>query len=98
MEINTLLEAKEYIAALERENRELKLEIERLSSTQRIGRRKHNVQWQYTLEQVLELRAKGASVKEISEQLKLCEKTVREYLHYAKDLGTYGPVPAKDSL
>ena len=46
VEINTLLEAKEYIAALERENRELKLEIERLSSTQRIGRRKHNIQWQ----------------------------------------------------
>lgn len=87
MEFSTLLEAKEYIAALEKENRELKLELERLNSTQRMGRRRHNIQWQYKLEQVLELRSQGASVKEISGKLNLCEKTVREYLHNAKDLG-----------
>ena len=87
MEFNTLLEAKEYIAALEKENRELKLELERLNSTQRMGRRRHNIQWQYNMEQVLELRAKGASVKDISEKLKLCEKTVREYLHNAQNIG-----------
>lgn len=85
MEITTLLEAKEYIAVLEKENRELRLELERLSSTQHMGRRRHNIQWQYNLEQVVKLSSEGASVKDISQKLGLCEKTVREYLRYCRN-------------
>ena len=78
----TLEEAKELIKKLEKENKEMKKELEMFRSRDWGGRRKHDATWQKSYDSFVELYEKGLNMHEIVAKVPFSQRTCYRYKSY----------------
>ena len=86
----TLEEAKELIKKLEKENKEMKKELEEFRSRDWGGRRKHDATWQKSYNSFVELYEQGLSMHEIVAQVPYSQRTCYRYKSYYDELNNAG--------
>jgi len=82
----TLEEAKELIKKLEKENKEMKKELEMFRSRDWGGRRKHDATWQKSYDSFVELYEKGLNMHEIVAKVPFSQRTCYRYKSYYDSL------------
>ena len=82
MKTISLEKALAKIEELEKENKELKKELEEIKSRKTSGRQKHNEKWLTIYKEVFEMYNSGLSTKEIANAKGLSERTVYRYKSY----------------
>jgi len=82
MVINTLDQAMERIAELEKENASLKEQIAYYENRKLSGRKKHNDKWQAQLEELSVMFKEGKSVAEIEKIADVSRRTIYRYKTY----------------
>ena len=80
--ISTLEEAKMRIKELEKENEELKAEVERLKARNLGGRKKHNEAWMEAYNDFAVKYESGMTIMEIATESKISRRTAYRYKSY----------------
>ncbi len=84
--ISTLAEAMIRIDELERENKELKAEIEHLKTRNVGGRKKHNESWKASYQEFAIKYEAGMTIMEIVEEGKISRRTAYRYKAYFDEM------------
>jgi transposase-like protein len=85
-QIKTLEEALNRIAELEKENAELREELEYLRKRKASGRQKHNAKWMAIYNDFVVCYEKGMTVVEIAERNGISERSMYRYKAYYEKL------------
>jgi transposase-like protein len=85
-QIKTLEEALSRIAELEKENSELREELEYLRKRKASGRQKHNAKWMAIYNDFVVCYEKGMTVVEIAERNGISERSMYRYKAYYEKL------------
>ena len=86
MEFKTLEEALNRITELERENAELREELEYFKNRKASGRQKHNAKWMEIYNDFVICHEKGMSILEIAERNGISERSMYRYKAYYDEL------------
>ena len=81
-DINTLDAALKRIAELEKENADLKEELEYFKKRKASGRQKHNAKWMAIYNDFVVCHEKGMTLVEIAERNGISERSVYRYKAY----------------
>ena len=81
-DINTLDAALKRIAELEKENADLKEELEYFKKRKASGRQKHNAKWMAIYNDFVVCHEKGMALVEIAERNGISERSVYRYKAY----------------
>ena len=84
--ISTLEEAKMRIKELEKENEELKAEVERLKARNLGGRKKHNEAWKSSYQEFAIKYEAGMTIMEIVKEGQISRRTAYRYKAYYDEL------------
>ena len=84
--VSTLKEAKMRINELEKENEELKAEIERLKARNLGGRKKHNEAWMASYQEFAIKYEAGMTIMEIVKEGQISRRTAYRYKAYFDEM------------
>lgn len=84
--VSTLKEAKMRINELEKENEELKAEIERLKARNLGGRKKHNEAWMASYQEFAIKYEAGMTIMEIVKEGQISRRTAYRYKAYFDEI------------
>jgi regulator of replication initiation timing len=84
--ISTLEEAKMRIKELEKENEELKAEVERLKARNLGGRKKHNEAWKSSYQEFAIKYKAGMTIMEIVKEGQISRRTAYRYKAYFNEM------------